>query len=155
MGRNICALSREVCELWGVLWATWICVIAYHWNYLGCVSQKHRKPKLIIAPSTIMHMLRTDLANKLRDAESTGSCMQHMHNSPECRPYRWSITIKNKYGVLKGPHEHDIVRPPTPIQIIPDQSYRPLLRFIREFNPASQEILSVLAGEPCECRPLA
>ncbi len=36
-------------------------------------------------------------------------------------------------------------------------SYRPLPRFIREFNPASQEIWSgptVPAGEPRKCRPL-
>ncbi len=38
------------------------------------------------------------------------------------------------------------------------QSYRPLPRFIWEFNPASQEIWSgpaVPAGQPRECRPLA
>ncbi len=34
------------------------------------------------------------------------------------------------------------------------QSYRPLPRFIREFNPASQEIWPGPAGEPRECRPL-
>ncbi len=87
---------------------------------------------------------RTDPANKTRDAESTDSCMQRVHNSPEYRLYQWSIRIKCRYAVLKGRREHDIVRPPTPVQITPELpvSYRPLPRFIREFNPASQEIWS-------------
>ncbi len=123
-----------------------------------------------------MHMLRTDLANKMRDA---GSCVhkdshllrswmnqpfkrinwindsviksvtcRHLlavlflclkchllfksfksnnslcfiitdNNSPECRLYRWSIRIKHRYAVLKGPRERDIVWPPAPVQITP------------------------------------
>ncbi len=64
-----------------------------------------------------MHTLRTELLNKMCDTESTGSCVQRMHNSPECRLYRWSIRIKSRYAVLKGRRERDIVRPPAPLQI--------------------------------------
>ncbi len=93
---------------------------------------------------TVMHMLRTDPANKPRDAESTGSCVQRVHNSPECRLYRWSMRIKRRYAVLKGRRERDIVRPPLLFKL--HQRYRPLTRFIREFNPASQEIWSGPVG---------
>ncbi len=156
-----------------------------------------------------MHMLRTDLANKMRDA---GSCVhkdshllrswmnqpfkrinwindsviksvtcRHLlavlflclkchllfksfksnnslcfiitdNNSPECRLYRWSIRIKHRYAVLKGPRERDIVWPPAPVQITPvTDHYR---RFIREFNPASQEIWSGPRGSLLQGRPL-
>ncbi len=64
---------------------------------------------------------------------STGSCM---HNSPQCRLYRCSIRIKRRYAVLNGRLD------------------RPLLRFIREFNPAAQKIWSGPAGQQRECRPL-
>ncbi len=46
----------------------------------------------------------------------------------------------------------DIVRLSTPVQITPD--YRPLPRFILEFNLAAQEMWSVPAGKLRECRPL-
>ncbi len=61
----------------------------------------------------------TDPANKTSDAKSTGSCLQLVHNSPECRLYQWSIRIKHTYAVLNVRREQDIVRPPAPIQITP------------------------------------
>ncbi len=92
----------------------------------------------------------TDHANKMRDAESTGSCM---HNSHECRLYLWSIRINCIYAVLKG--NRKLLDRPLPFKL--HQSYRPLPRFIREFNPVAQEIWSgpaVPTVKPQECRPL-
>ncbi len=57
----------------------------------------------------------TDHANKMRDAENTGSYMQRVHNSPECRLYLWSIRIKRRYAVLNVPRKQNIVRSPTPV----------------------------------------
>ncbi len=96
------------------------------------------------ASSIIMHMLCTDLANKMHDAESTDSCMQRVHKSPECRLYRWSIRIKCRYAVLKSRREQDIVRPPAPVQIAPE--LLTTIAFIQEFNPTSQEIWPGPAG---------
>ncbi len=98
-----------------------------------------------------MHLLRSDPANKTRDAESIHALRE---NSPECRLYQWSIRIKCRYAVLNVCRERDIVRLPAPDQITPEL---PLLRFIREFNPAAQEIWSgpaVSAGKQWEYRPL-
>ncbi len=56
------------------------------------------------------------------------ACVQLVHNSPECRLYRWSMRIKHRYAVLKGRRERDIVRPPATIQITPvTDHYRVLL----------------------------
>ncbi len=62
----------------------------------------------------------TDHTNKTCIAESTGSCAQPVHNSPECRLYLWSIRIKRRYTVLNVRREQDIVRPPAPVQITPE-----------------------------------
>ncbi len=71
-----------------------------------------------------MHMLCADPANKIHEAESTGPCVQCVHNSPECMLYRWSIRmsrLKHRiYAVLKGSRERDIVRSPAPVQITPE-----------------------------------
>ncbi len=59
-------------------------------------------------------------ANKMRDTESTGSCVQRMHNSPECMLYLWSIRINLRYAVLNVHREQDVVTLPTPVQITPE-----------------------------------
>ncbi len=53
----------------------------------------------------------------MRDAESTGPCVQRVHISPERRLYWWWMRIKRIYAALKGRRERDIVRPPASIQI--------------------------------------
>ncbi len=66
--------------------------------------------------------------------QKAGPCVQHVHNSPE-----WSIS-KGRYAVLKGVGKGIFLDRPLPFKLY--QSYRPLPRFFREFNSASQEIWS-------------
>ncbi len=63
-----------------------------------------------------MHFLRSQTMQiKCVTQENTGSYVQCVHNSPECRLYLWSIRIKRRYAVLNVPRKQDIVRSPTPV----------------------------------------
>ncbi len=95
----------------------------------------------------------TDPANKTCDAESTGSCLQHVHNSPECRLYLWSIGIKRR-SVQFWKDIGNRILLDRPLLFKLHQCYQPLPRFIWELNPAAQEIWSGPTGKPRECRPL-
>ncbi len=67
------------------------------------------------------HAARTDPANKMRDAENASPCVQRVHNSPECRVYRWSIRMsKAQICCSERKSERDIIRPPAPVQIKPE-----------------------------------
>ncbi len=60
----------------------------------------------------------------------------------------WAIRVSKAQICCSGRREQDIVRPPLPFKL--HQNYRLLPCFIREFNPASQEIWS----GPVECRQI-
>ncbi len=69
--------------------------------------------------------------NKIHDAESTGPCVQRMSNKSEQR-----VDLLFWKDVGNG----ILLDHPLPFEL--QQRYRPLRRFIREFNPALQEIWS-------------